>query len=138
MDIWRNLPSGLYRSSATKHIEYIAIDARHNGNITANIVLDKAYKEINASLEIYHIKTQEKVGEVLSGKISDKTITFSGHIANVQPWSAEHPNLYEARISVRDKKGIFHMAEEKSVFGRWRLKNGMVYTSMENELCSRE
>lgn len=105
-----------------KHIEYIAIDARHDGNITANIVLDKAYKEINASLELYHLKTHEKVGEVLSGKVSDKTITLSGHIVNVLPWSAEHPNLYEARIIVRNNKGVLHVAEEKIGFRTIEVK----------------
>lgn len=105
-----------------KHIEYVAIDARCNGDVSVNVILDQTYKKINALLEIFDLKTHVRIGEISSGEISDKIIKLSGHLDNVQPWSAEYPNLYKARISIKSGDVVLHTMEEKIGFRTIEVK----------------
>lgn len=105
-----------------KHIEYVAVDARCNGDVSANIVLDQAYKKINASLEVFDLKTHAKIGEISSEQTSDKLIKLSGHLDGVRPWSAESPNLYRARVSIKSGDIVLHTVEEKIGFRTIEVK----------------
>ena len=86
-------------------IDYTAIDARHTGDVKADIILSGNLSDIDAQMVV--LDQQNKViGKLSSTPAAGKKnkISLSGHIADVKPWSSESPTLYSASIS-NSRKG---------------------------------
>ncbi|MEX0273416.1 MAG: glycoside hydrolase family 2 TIM barrel-domain containing protein, partial [Flavobacteriaceae bacterium] len=63
---------------------------------------------------------------VLQGRAKD-SLTFSGIVENVAPWSAEHPNLYTLVLTTKDKEGNVLESISRAVgFRTVEIKNGLL------------
>lgn len=98
-------------------IDYTAIDARHTGDVKADIILSGNLSDIDAQMVV--LDQQNKViGKLSSTPAAGKKnkISLSGHIADVKPWSSESPTLYSASISISRKGKMLHTITEKIGF----------------------
>jgi len=65
--------------------------------------------------------------EVLVASENKMTVNYKVEIPLVKPWSAEHPNLYELIITVKDKKGnVLEVIPTKLGFRTVEIKNGLL------------
>ena len=100
-----------------EYIEYTAIDARHTGDVKADVILSGNLSDIEAQMVV--LDQQNKViGNFSSTTAAGKKdkISLSGNIANVKPWSSEYPTLYTATISIKRKGELLHTVTEKIGF----------------------
>lgn len=98
-------------------IEYTGIDARHDGTMNLEVVLDKAISKAEVSVEVFEAVSGKKVGTFQSTiDEKDKKLTASSVIENIKPWTAETPNLYDAEISVSRKGKELHSINERFGF----------------------
>jgi hypothetical protein len=82
-------------------IERAAIDARHDGEVSADVFLagDATGTSVTLSIEDAAGKT---LGAPLrsSAPDADGRVTIRGRLEGVRPWTAETPDLYRARITL--------------------------------------
>lgn len=104
-------------------IEYTAIDARQQGELNADIFIDKKLSGIKAEIEIRDAQEQT-IGKITSAPIKEKTdkISLSGKIDNIKPWSAEDPQLYTAIITLRQKEKVLHTVTDRIGFRTVEVK----------------
>ncbi len=83
-----------------------------NGEFSASVNLrkfeGKAPEKATVLLELFDkdnskVFAQEKSISAKTGK--NNQLTYSGTVNNVRQWSAEHPNLYDLVITLKDNKG---------------------------------
>lgn len=113
---------GIYRPvyleiKPTSYIERVAIDAKADGKFTMDIFAGN----ISASHAV-HVQIKDLQGADV-GTISSDTyvkesgkFTVSGSFQNIKTWNPESPNLYEAVVSLRDKKGEVHTLQQRFGF----------------------
>lgn len=64
---------------------------------------------------------------VLVGSNNKMNVNFKAEIPLVKPWSAEHPNLYDLIITLKDKKDhVFEVIPTKIGFRTVEIKNGLL------------
>ncbi len=114
---------GIYRpvyleAIPRQHISHVAIDARIDGNFTANILLSgniNTENSINVSL---FTLSGEKLGSKafnLKGKDREQSISMTWD--NILPWTSETPNLYYIHFELLDKnKNIIHIRRKRAGF----------------------
>jgi len=119
-DFW--VFGGIYRpvylSVAPKNnIDRVAIDAKANGEVTANIFIDS--KKANAiQLDLFDIKGN-KIQNIKIDNIAKESGKWrvNGKADNIKTWNPEFPNLYKLQISLLGKnKAILHQVEERIGF----------------------
>ena len=132
-DWW--LFGGIYRPvfleiKPVRHIDRLAVDARADGSIDAQVFLsgiDKAYT-VDATL------SSLASGEVLYGKLQaqaaagDSVVTLSGRWNGVRAWNPEDPNLYVLSVSLRGNDGtVLHRYDQRVGFRTvdFRPKDGL-------------
>ncbi|MNJ91551.1 Beta-galactosidase [compost metagenome] len=115
-DMWKL--SGIERS-----VYLIARPVFHLFDFKVTSTLDAAYKDGLLSLTVDFNKTpgQKEQGSLkaelldASGKViyqsqqpikTDKRLSFQTKISNVKSWNAEHPNLYQLKITHLNQKGL--------------------------------
>ncbi|TCC97949.1 DUF4981 domain-containing protein [Pedobacter hiemivivus] len=115
-DMWKL--SGIERS-----VYLIARPIFHLFDFKVNSTLDTLYKDGLFGLKVVFNKTadQKEQGKLkvelfnASGKLvyqseqpikTDKTFNFHTKIPNVKSWNAEHPNLYQLKITHLNQKGL--------------------------------
>jgi beta-galactosidase len=77
------------------------------------VALYKGYKEI--------LKLEKDLGEA----VGKNHLQADRPLYNIQPWSAEHPNLYRLEISILDKKGkVLERVENRIGFRTSEIKDG--------------
>ena len=116
LGIRRNLRPVYLEAVPNSFIEYTAIDARQHGELNADIFIDKKLSGLKADIEIKDAKGQT-MGKITSAPVHEKTgkISLSGKINNVNPWSAEDPQLYTAIITLRQKDKYYTRLQTGSV-----------------------
>ena len=87
--------------------------------------LTVTYKLINNTNKL--IDTQNRT--VTIHKNSLKTINFSKTIKNINPWSAEHPNLYKLIVTIKDKGKILETTSNDIGFRTVEIKKGLLYVN---------
>ncbi|TYA78362.1 glycoside hydrolase family 2 protein [Seonamhaeicola marinus] len=106
-DFW--IFGGIYRPVyleilPKEHIERVAIDAKANGAITAE-VFTSSKKVAKAQIELQDLNGN-KVQELNTANyIEEEKLILSAKAENIKTWNAEKPNLYQLKIDVLDKKG---------------------------------
>ncbi|KAA8476103.1 beta-galactosidase [Arcticibacter tournemirensis] len=100
LSIWDFFLKGDLDSKYTNGLFTASVDLRQfsgnsikGGSLSVSVV-DKAGKTVYSSQKVVSI-----------GADSIQTINFSGTVSNPLKWSAEHPNLYDCIISLKDNKG---------------------------------
>jgi len=114
-DYW--LFGGIYRpvwleAKPADHINRLAVDAQQDGSFTVDVSLDNTLRGATLHAEVLTLS-----GKVLA-KTKDLSIEpgqsderLSGFAKNIQPWSAEWPNLYKIRVSLRKGPSTIHQME---------------------------
>ncbi|SKC87457.1 glycoside hydrolase family 2 TIM barrel-domain containing protein [Ohtaekwangia koreensis] len=99
------------------YIDRVAIDAEadgsfrmdvYTGNVSANHTVDVQVQELNG----------EKEGDVFSNQVTAKQniVSITNVFPGVKLWSPEDPNLYEAIVSLKDKRGVVHTIRQRFGF----------------------
>ncbi|MCW3789287.1 glycoside hydrolase family 2 protein [Plebeiibacterium sediminum] len=98
-------------------IEYTGIDAKHDGTINMEVVLDKPVSKPTVNVELFEVASGKKVGSFESSSAEKtKTILASAKIDDIKPWTSETPALYNAVITVSQKGKEFHKVTERFGF----------------------
>ncbi|EDY83400.1 Glycosyl hydrolases family 2, immunoglobulin-like beta-sandwich domain [Verrucomicrobiia bacterium DG1235] len=125
-DYW--LFGGIYRpvwleTRPVRHIERIAVDARHDGGFSVDVFVDGVESPATARATIKDLD-----GRVLG---RSKTVSISqgqeetqlvGTARGVKPWSAEWPNLYRLEVELKGKGKLLHSVVETIGFRTLELR----------------
>ena len=115
-------------------IEHTAIDAKADGSLSALVRLTHA--PAGATVDAQVIDGEGKpVGAPLSAAVDaaldaavnarfDQPLKLSGAIANPRLWSAETPNLYTLRLSLRLGATVLHTRTERFGFRTFEVRKG--------------
>lgn len=98
------------------HIEKVAIDARANGDFTAEVSLsrDWAGAKVVATIATLDGQPATSFETEITGK---KEVRITGRMEDPNLWSPEFPNLYLAQISIRNPIGeIIHQVDTRIGF----------------------
>ncbi|UII18960.1 glycoside hydrolase family 2 TIM barrel-domain containing protein [Fulvivirga ligni] len=99
------------------HIERLAINAKADGTFAADIFLNKAKDQYELEAQVYDAKG-EKLGAEFSVKVSDNQMVAQLNNSFNKPrlWSAEFPNLYFVKVSLKKGDKTIHQIEERFGF----------------------
>lgn len=107
-------------------IDRVSIDAKADGQFQADLFLtaamDGAY-----SLEAQVLSLDGKpVGNVLKDTVraGSDHVALTGLLTGVKPWSAETPNLYNARFSLKKGSIVQHVVTERFAFRTIEVRPG--------------
>lgn len=119
-DFWAM--GGIYRPvylevKPASYIERVAIDAKADGKFTIDIMTGGISSGHSISVQIKDMKGAE-VGNISSAQYNKEQCKFtvSQSFQNIKTWSPEFPNLYEATVSLRGKKGEIHTIRQRFGF----------------------
>ena len=97
-----------------QHISELAIDAKANGNLKAQISVSGKADEIQLALFDADGKA---FGRTVSQKIGgNRTVVFNANFEAPKLWSAEFPNLYTARFTLIQNGKAVHQINKKIGF----------------------
>ncbi len=127
-DMWRFF--GIFRevflyAKPSLHVEDIFIKATLDENYQKGVLSVEAKTEgevASASLELFDASSKRVFEAPLEVSEGELSLSMGGLV--IKPWSAEEPNLYEARVTLFDKAGeIKEIATDKIGFRTFELKN---------------
>ena len=100
-----------------KFVEYTGIDAKHDGSIQVEVVMDQPIEQTTVEVDIFESTTNKKVGSFQKiTKQTSKKLNAEATIKGIKAWSAETPHLYNAQITVRKGSQIIHTQTERFGF----------------------
>ncbi|WP_372772404.1 glycoside hydrolase family 2 TIM barrel-domain containing protein [Mangrovibacterium sp.] len=119
-DFW--IFGGIYRpvyltSSPKDNIDRLAIDAKADGRITADVFIDTQIGD-QISLSLFDLKGN-KVQDLKIDKLEKETRKWnvSAQAIDILSWNPEKPNLYVLRFSLLDRKGsVLHQVDQRIGF----------------------
>ncbi len=120
---------GIYRpvyleALPKQHIKGVSIDAKADGEITADVYLEDAGKActlVGTVLERNGGAVSGFAAHVSSGQVK---VRLSGRISPVKPWTAETPNLYSLNLSLRQDNKPVHEVNEHFGFRTFEVRAG--------------
>ncbi len=127
-DFW--IFGGIYRPvyltiSPKDNIDRVAIDAKADGNIIADVFIDSK-KADNVELSLFDLKGK-KLQDITVENIQKEIGKFkvSGKANNVKSWNPEQPNLYVLQFDLLDKKGnVLHTVNKRVGFRTVEILEG--------------
>lgn len=130
-DWW--LFGGIYRPvwlevAPEKSISYIAVDARAEGDLTANVELTGDVEGYFLSSKVTPLGSNEVVGNSLFKLNNNNKTTIQFKCEDVNSWTCEDPYLYELIVSLQDPTGkIVHTRKTRIGFRtiEFRPKDGI-------------
>ncbi|HEY9047507.1 MAG TPA: glycoside hydrolase family 2 TIM barrel-domain containing protein [Ohtaekwangia sp.] len=119
-DFWAM--GGIYRPvyleiKPEAYIDRVTIDAKADGTFHIDVYTGRASTNQTLQVQIRPLGGAQ-TGNTLSAPVdtkADKT-SLTGIFSSVKTWNPESPNLYEAIISMRDKKGDVHTIYQRFGF----------------------
>ncbi len=93
----------------TSFIERLAINAQADGRFSVDVFTSKTNANYTLEAQVQTL-SGENIGPVFSTNITptvEKTV-LQQTFPNVKLWNAETPNLYQVKVSLKDKKGLIH------------------------------
>lgn len=128
-DFW--LFSGIYRPvwieiKPKVHINRVAIDARHTGDFSVDVFVD----DISSGAYFVEAQISELNGDPVGNtfevnlKKGQQKATLKTLAENIKPWSAEWPNRYKVKISLKRKGKTVHEIVEKFGFRTIEVREG--------------
>ena len=104
-------------------IERVAIDARADGEFSADVYLNGATNadEIEAQVQTLYGQT---VGTVFNQKISGEKVLLQSQIAAPKLWTAETPHLYNAIFRLKQNGKILHELSQRFGFRTMEVRDG--------------
>ena len=127
-DFW--IFGGIYRPvyltiAPKENIDRFAIDAKANGDIVADLILDakKAAKVVLTLLDVEGNKIQDLA--VTDLKKEKNKFRVSAKASDIKTWNPESPNLYQLKIDLLDKKGkVLHSVSNRIGFRTVEILEG--------------
>ncbi len=111
-------------------------DTYKNGKLTLelevenHLVKDRRVAISYQVLDKTNISVASKVKTFKVGKSQKASVDFQLTIPNIEPWSAEHPNLYTLVIETKDNKGkLLETTATKIGFRSVEIKNGLLWVN---------
>jgi hypothetical protein len=106
-----------------EHIAKIAIDARADCSLTANIFLNNIERSDRLKVTVFDSKNQKPI-KYLIIKVNprDSLVYFKTHVPEVKLWSPEFPNLYTLEITLLKNNKPVHTIYEKIGFRTIELR----------------
>ncbi len=114
-DYW--LFGGIYRpvwleAKPANHIERIAVDAKSDGSFTVDAYLENT---ANAATLQAEVLTLDGARVAKTAKLpiepGQAQARLAGFAKNIAPWSAEFPNRYTLRLTLKTKNAVVHQTE---------------------------
>ncbi len=107
------------------HIERVAIDARADGSISADVFCNNLKKGERLEAEVFSADGRPAGPAIIvSPEKPLQMVRLTGKYDAIKPWSAEFPDLYKIRISILDKDQVIHQAETKFGFRTIEVREG--------------
>ncbi len=97
------------------NIDRVAIDAKADGSLTANVYLQEITKGNTLEAQVYTLDGK-KVGKTFSQKVQSEEVCLSSRIKNIQTWNPESPNLYDIMFSLKENGKIVHQYVQRFGF----------------------
>ena len=105
-------------------IERVAIDARADGNISLDTIVNGAGEATEAVAQIRQLDGKP-VGSAFSTKLSaDGPTRLQAKMESPKTWSAETPNLYQVDVQLRAGEKILHAYTERFGFRTFEVRKG--------------
>lgn len=106
-----------------QNFERIAIDARANGDFTAQVFINKPKAKTSIHVDLLTMDG-EKVGETIRTAVEPKAAatTISGRFDNIDAWNPEWPTLYVARVSLFQNGNLLYQKDERIGFRTVELR----------------
>ncbi|MBN1761161.1 MAG: hypothetical protein JW863_22725 [Chitinispirillaceae bacterium] len=106
-------------------IERMAIDARADGSLTANVYLNNVSGGGQVTGRLTGPDGQT-VGSQLSASVPSggASVSLKGTFPNINPWSAEYPNLYRLEVDLRSGNSVVHTVRERVGFRTVEVRAG--------------
>ncbi len=100
------------------HIAYSGIDAKADGKIKLEVVLDKELAQASVQVDIFDSQTGEKKKSFTSTAETSATkrLLANASVTDVSPWSSENPQLYRAVITLLEQGKPVHQTTERFGF----------------------
>lgn len=99
-----------------EHIDWTAIDAKADGSFNMNVYLKNAAPGRTLSAEI--LDATGKVAAIINGISNggDSMVNLKTKVRNPALWTAETPNRYRAKLSLKDGSKVLYQTVEKFGF----------------------
>lgn len=127
-DFW--LFSGIFRPvwieiKPKVNIERVAIDARHTGDFSVEVFSEARSGSYSVEAQILELN-DDPIGNAFQGNIEkgQQKVILKTHAKNIKPWSAEWPNLYKVKVSLKNKGETVHEVIEKFGFRTIEVRKG--------------
>jgi hypothetical protein len=122
---------GIYRpvyleAVPAQWIENTAIDARADGNFTADVTLGAARTADRVDAQILNAAGQP-TGPAFSTPIpggGTGLVRLATHIDSPRLWTAETPNLYTLRLTLRQGDTVIHSIDQRFGFRTFEIREG--------------
>ena len=100
-----------------QHIQRVAIDARADGSMSADVFLKNIRSANEVSGRILDI-SGNPVGDSFEQSLVKGTgkLTLQTRVADIKPWSPEFPNLYFLEVELRENEKVLHKTREQFGF----------------------
>ncbi|MDQ8202195.1 glycoside hydrolase family 2 TIM barrel-domain containing protein [Pelagicoccus sp. SDUM812003] len=125
-DYW--LFGGIYRpvwleAKPSNHIERMAVDAKADGSFTVDAYLENDSNAATLQAEVFTLDgTRIAKTQRLPIEPGQPQARLAGLAKNIEPWSAEYPNLYSLRLTLRAKNAVIHQTESTIGFRTIELR----------------
>lgn len=127
-DFW--IFGGIFRpvylsAKPVKNIERVAIDAKADGMLTAQVFLDGSIKKGKVVAQVFD-EDHKPVGSEFSASISSKnsSLILQQQFKGVKTWNPEDPNRYSIVFNLRIDEKTIHEFDEKFGFRTVALRKG--------------
>ncbi len=98
-----------------QNIERVAIDAKANGNLNANVFLSQTSDNYNITAQVYTLDGK-KIGKTFSKSATGRLVEMSAIIKNIKTWNPENPNLYNIVFTLKEKGETIHQYTQRFGF----------------------
>ncbi|BBE20477.1 beta-galactosidase [Aquipluma nitroreducens] len=105
-----------------EHIERVAIDAKADGSFAMDVFTQNLKGSRTVSAEI--IDSKNKVIATCNSIGKDSLVTLSCKVSNPELWTAETPNRYSVRVSLKNGKTELYSVTEKFGFRTIEIRQG--------------
>ena len=127
-DYW--LFGGIYRPvwlecKPSTHIDRLAVDARHDGSISVKVFTTGTTLGHTVSAAIIDEEGHER-GQLNPERLSEgqEIKVLTGKVTDIQPWTAETPNLYTLVVDLSKEGNKIHSVRKRIGFRTLELKPG--------------
>lgn len=99
-----------------EHIDHVSIDAKADGSFNMNVFLNQIKSNKNLVIEITDNKNKIVATKSVVVNKADSVIKITTAVKTPALWTAETPNLYQAKIKLTEGGRVMYQTKEKFGF----------------------